>query len=442
MSQNQPIEMNLCHDWRGKPIIPFKYYVARPTPPLSELAKFFCFGQLPIELQFRIFQLCHASTLFTLMQTSSAIRTEAKKLFWSQRDTWYRCDSGYLTVMGGSPGPSPTCTKFSNHVQQLDILFTGLWTEFTQARPYSQIRSAVVPAYYLEWQRMSASEKMTTFWKTLKKRLPSVKRVVLSDHFPIEQQGYKDTRTPIAPEYAALIRACPPSFDLEVFVCLTDTVRVQYDDIDRLYKLVKGPEALWELVEDDFQRKLVKQGPKQFEGPVGAYQRLTHEKDLVTSQARGLRQLSMDLYIKYEFANDPDIYVCPKTTGCGAPFSTLKEWKRHVLTERHDIILTQLLRNTEYTVSPTMPVDALDEYTAAVRTRDNLWTKFEERCENYQKMWGEEGSSKRRQYELTFLAQLELDPEWEGSEPAKKCYVWENLQGNMDVSVEQMMARL
>lgn len=272
MSGEQALDLNLCHDWRGKPIIPFKYFVSRSTPPANVLNNFFGFGKLPVEIQFRVVKFCDAPTLFHLMHTTSTLRTEAKKYFWSQPDMWYRSDSFLVTNMLGSPGPDFYCSQFMENVQQLDILFTSLWDYFKEPDADVQIRTAVVPSNSLQWGRMTASDKMVTFWSTIKTRFPSIKKVVLSDHYPVEKYPNNHLRTPVEPQFAALVRACPASFNLEVFVCLTNWAQFIYDDTDRLYKVQDSEEVSWELIDDDFRRKVVERGPKQFEGVVGQFQ--------------------------------------------------------------------------------------------------------------------------------------------------------------------------
>lgn len=278
MSGEQAVDLMLCHDWRGKPIIPFRYFVSRSTPPANALSNFFGFAELPVEIQFRVVKFCDGPTLFDLMHTTSALRSEAKKCFWSQPDVWYRCDSFSITNMHFRPGPELYCPRFAEHVQQLDILFTNLKNLFEEPDEdiqlaYGDIQQASLSSHVLEWKpTTSTSEKTAHFWSTIKKRFPSIKRVVLSDHYPIETYPGNHLGITWEPEFAAVVRACPSSFNLEVFVCLTNWVNFTYDETDRLYRLQPSEEISWELVDDDFQRKIMERGPKQFEGVVGQYQ--------------------------------------------------------------------------------------------------------------------------------------------------------------------------
>jgi hypothetical protein len=430
MSLNHHIDSNTCLDWRGKPIIPFKYYVAKSDAHCSGLNTFHCYTELPIELQLRVLGFCDAPSLFRLMHTCSATRIEAKKLFWSQGDTWYRCESSWLTRMGGMPGPSVSCTKFSRHVQQLDVLFTTLWDDFEGPEMSPRTRKASLPAYYALWQSMTPADKMNAFWITLNQRFPSVRRVVLSDHFPINQPG--NYRFPQNPKYAALVRACPPEFSIEVFLCLTDWANFHFDDEDRLYQLGNSSEVSWELVDGNFTRNIVSSGLKHCAGPIGAFQKLNFIKRQLRDEAGGMRKIMMDKWIKYELPSSHRAYSCPLET-CHTVSPTLKAWETHVLTERHDIIGVSLSRNVEYRLSPTLPPEVLAAHTSKVEALDCAWTELEEQFGRQRLIWGEPGSSKRRQYEMTFLAQLELDPDWEQPEP-KKCFIWRTLQEVMDIS--------
>lgn len=278
MSEEHAVDLKLCHDWRGKPIIPFKYFVSTSTsaPPTNVLTSFIGFAQLPTEIQFRVIKFCDAPTLFHLMRTTSALRSEAKKYFWSQPDIWYRCDSFVLTNMLGSLGPDLYCPHFAENVQQLDVLFTNLKAHFEEPGGNVQLPSAAVPSNTppnrVEWRCLTRSDKIASFWSTIKKRFPSIKKIVLSDHYPVETYPDNHLGSPCEPLFAAVVRACPPSLNLDVYVCLTNWVRYLYDEIDRLYKLQDSEEIAWELVDDDFRRKMVDRGPKRFEGVVGQYQ--------------------------------------------------------------------------------------------------------------------------------------------------------------------------
>lgn len=150
----------------------------------------------------------------------------------------------------------------------------------------------------------------------------------------------------------------------------------------------------------------------------------------------------MNVWIKHKFANDPAIYVCPHDP-CATPFSTLKEWKRHVLTEKHDIY-EGCIENQH--LSEALLLALSEEFFDDANPDQDLLNTMKTFMEDYKAarhgvneqvleqrhLWGEKGSSKRRQYELAFLAQLELDPQWEGSLPVKNCFIWEELQRDMD----------
>lgn len=93
---------------------------------------------------------------------------------------------------------------------------------------------------------------------------------------------------------------------------------------------------------------------------------------------------------------------------------------RHVgctVNERHGV-------PSEYQYSRSL-VEKVDVYNTDALT--NLEAQFA----NHQALWSVEGSSGRTEYEQAFLAQLELDPEWSGAEPVRRCFTWLNVRRDM-----------
>lgn len=155
------------------------------------------------------------------------------------------------------------------------------------------------------------------------------------------------------------------------------------------------------------------------------------------NRARAKRHVLMNIWIKHKLANDPVIYVCPHYP-CATPFSTLKEWSRHVLEEKHDIY-EGYIEDKHSRPSENLGFDEANIEQDLRRAMQTFMDDYEltrsgvsDQLLAQQQLWGEEGSSKRRQYELAFLAQLELDPQWEGSKPVKNCSTWKLLQSEMD----------
>lgn len=75
-----PIDWSLHANDLGEILIPFACYV-QLDPRHHAHEGFPAFAQLPIKLQFHILGFCDSTTFFQLMQTSAALRNEAKKLF-------------------------------------------------------------------------------------------------------------------------------------------------------------------------------------------------------------------------------------------------------------------------------------------------------------------------------------------------------------------------
>jgi hypothetical protein len=123
----KPLDFNLHYTVHGEPCVPFKLYV-KPELTGSSCSAFPQFCLLPVEIQLRVIYFCDSSTLFQLMQTSSIMRAEAKKLFWSYPNAWY-CVDGTWLYDAGYTGDTEHDIDFLACVKQLDVSLEYLGPE-------------------------------------------------------------------------------------------------------------------------------------------------------------------------------------------------------------------------------------------------------------------------------------------------------------------------
>lgn len=127
------------------------------------------------------------------MSGSSKLRIEASKLFWAQPNVYYLLKD-YFLLRGGDPDFKVHDSSFLASVQRVEVEFTRF----------------LLP--HLRGVSMDDRRKIAgAFWKTVKKRVPNVKSVV------INQADYR-TRDFLHLELQALLETCPPTIDASALV--------------------------------------------------------------------------------------------------------------------------------------------------------------------------------------------------------------------------------
>jgi hypothetical protein len=126
------LNWELCATIDGEIRTHFRNHV-RPGPRSlhTSISSFSRFLHLPVELQQHILSFCDGTTLFQLMRASSATRTEAVKLFWSEPNTRYFI-AGFWLFAGGFSGYTYANLEALKCVQHIQVDFDSspsiLWT--------------------------------------------------------------------------------------------------------------------------------------------------------------------------------------------------------------------------------------------------------------------------------------------------------------------------
>jgi hypothetical protein len=82
----EPLDFTIPITFEGQFFKQFHQHIYSRNSTTSE-GSFHHYADLPAELQLQVIQLCDAPTLFQLMHTSHDLRTEPKKLFFTDPRT-------------------------------------------------------------------------------------------------------------------------------------------------------------------------------------------------------------------------------------------------------------------------------------------------------------------------------------------------------------------
>lgn len=174
----RPLDFSLHSTRQGELSVPFPRHVRRFDPAASN-ASFRHFAKLPVELQLRIFHFCDPATVFRLMHTSHYMRTEAKKLFFSDPEAWYHVDAGWL-LRGGYAAHTEYNLEFLACVERLNVDFGWMtertWMTQEGSSEWGGTEEEAVAAAF-----GGMDECMRDFWRAIQYRLPKLQHIILSD---------------------------------------------------------------------------------------------------------------------------------------------------------------------------------------------------------------------------------------------------------------------
>ncbi|KAH8698077.1 hypothetical protein GQ44DRAFT_733407 [Phaeosphaeriaceae sp. PMI808] len=314
-------DLHMTMKWEKR--IPFASYVQATSTITKDLighdAPSFRFDKLPPELQLRILNSCSARTLFQLMRVSSALRIEASKLFWANPNAYFLVGADWL-LDGGYPGYQCLDLAFLHRVQNVEIEYCP--STNNDIYPRLDERSNV------------QQDRVATFWGSLKRIFPQVKRVVINQN---GEAGIWRGDHPVPRPLQILIQACPLAIQVSALV-----VEIQYPPIASTSSTTL-PTNQWQrsIYQLTAENKLVQlesrhsktiiMPTRQFIGPVGKFERLRHQFSMLELQLYSLQALAIEALDRHYFdSGNNNPFSCPLRT-CNAYFRKAGEWTIHAV---------------------------------------------------------------------------------------------------------------
>lgn len=257
----------------GEQLVPFHLCVQPSAVQIcssSQISSFPQFGKLPAELQLRILALCSAPTLFQAMRVSSTLRIEASKIFWAAPDTYFYTEDWRLLEGGSHPDHICHDLPFLAHVQNVEVEYhDGADNKIGPLRKFVPGEPRIMDIRH---------DLVRDFWKSLKKRFPNVKRVVINKHW--ESPPHRKDTKPVLWCLEILVRSCPPEIEASAFILEEKSLLIDASTTTPRLKKWQRPlyqptaDGGWEKVSSDWNRKTILMPMKRFQGLVGEFERL------------------------------------------------------------------------------------------------------------------------------------------------------------------------
>jgi hypothetical protein len=407
-SQPRDLDQAVYMTSSGEERTPFHIYVSPSSIRRDESQQdmaFSKFNQLPAEIQLHTVAMCSVSTLFQLMHTSSKFRTEASKLFWGQRATYFLAEAEWL-IDGAYPGQSFWDMAFLANVQNVELEY----------QPVISQRICI----YGHGTQVIRHDLIDTFWATLTNCFPNIQKVILNQSKGSYSQ--EDDKEPFPLALQRLLQACPQSIECSLLYVelkpqsvtgippwrtnLWQRCLFQYTDDRGLLKT--EPERI---------RRTILMPPRQFKGPIGNYMGLryqAHKK--IPLQRLGLWPLMVEALDRYHFDEERDEpFSCP-LPGCTAYFSQAGEWSVHAA-EVHYRERTRLLE-----ILPSNDVGA--DLKERNQVLDRKTKQIQEKFGIIREAWISGDEVAQEEIRRLWIEQLHNDAAWETQETGIKSQLW------------------
>lgn len=341
------------------------------------------------------------------MQVSSAMRVEARKLFWSCPDAWYWVD-GHWLLAGGFPGHAHHAIDFLAHIEQVEVDFNNIKTlreDWEAEICRNHVGEPVAPSQGVE-------DRIRDFWQTLQHRLPRATNVVVSESRP-RRAGESPPH-----DFKVMVEMCHAGISASASffkMAAGNTHRLERS----LWRRARGDASTaggWEKISPTWTRQSILLPPKEFRGPVGAYERVLYKSRRYCLQKWAEQRLLIEAIERHHFHERHEPFDCFHPE-CNAQFGLPGEWTLHAIDSGH----------SPSAVPPDEVKASFDQHKnmlEQMQKQDVAWGRVKEDR-------GEDGSKRRHNAEQAFLHQLDHDPLYAHGKPARECSTWVMYTRNM-----------
>jgi hypothetical protein len=396
----------------GEEQVPFHSYVqgrsTETSMPLHD-STFPQFSTLPTELQNHILFMCSARTLFQVMQVSSALRAEASKLFWSNPGAYFLVSADWL-IDGAYPAYTDLDLDFLPYVQNLVVKYSG--TTYWKLCAHNDGIVTVRP------------EQIAAFWKSMSKRCPSVKRVVVDKNSL--SPSWRNESQPVSRAVRMLLQSAPSSIHTSAFIvektAYTPAVHSSSTPTTTsfqrsLYRPSLGD--MWAPVSSFQPWKTIVPPAKQFNGPVGRFTQLDYDTAITKLQRDGIWPLMVEALDRHHFdMGNHEPFSCPSPT-CDVYFQEAGQWTVHAAESHYR---DWVVGDRFSTLPSKLRVEFEEREKAFARKRAEIRRRFR----GIKDEWRLGGIEKQREVKRAWMEQFQEDKAWDAGPAPEESVIWQS----------------
>jgi hypothetical protein len=351
------------------------------------------------------------------MRVSSALRIEAKKLFWGDPDTYYLIKSDWI-FDGAHPGNTHYEQLFFPYVQNIEV----------EHHNYTDDKIALLQ---LDGESDIQYNAVRDFWNTLRRKFPRLKNVIFN------QNGcsisYRKHNGIISYCLRILIESCPPNIDVsvdvleyEIPVFENNAIALPTNIWQRSLYQQPTVDGEWRKAKPNPNRKTILIPTRRFNGPVGEFENIGCMGTRLYLQYVAIIFLVVEAIDRHYFDKEkPEPFSCLES-GCDVYFEKAGQWTLHALRAHHLYMLMPVTeRVPEYLVA-ILPKELGEKFrrheNKVIGRMQDLSTEIERMSDK----WNEEGGKKRRDIESRWIDQLENDETWNTGTEARESKLWKH----------------
>jgi hypothetical protein len=349
------------------------------------------------------------------MQVSSVLRAEASKLFWANPKAYFLISADWL-IDGADSAYTYCDLSFLPYIQNVLIDY------------HMGIESKICPMH--DQTMVVRPERIAAFWKNLIKRCPNVKRVVIDQNWLSHSWRKESQRVPRAARI--LIHSSPSYIQTSAFIVEetenSPTAHSASTPSDPVYqRSLYRPSAgggVWAPVKVARPWKVILPPAKQFNGPVGKYEKLDYDSTLTLLQRNGLWSLMVEALDRHHFdMGNTKPFLCP-SSNCDAFFQKAGEWSVHAAKSHYNDWVT----GDRFRILPKELKVEFEEFEKAVdRKGDEIRRISNDIRDNWK-----QGGRKQREIERGWMEQLENDVAWNTGTTPNESRLWRNFVREME----------
>jgi hypothetical protein len=415
----RPLDMSLRSTSEGELQIPLSHFVLPAIPTESSSRGFPRVLRLPAELQLRIISFCDNQTLFHLMHTSSYMRSEAKKLFFSNSNTWYCVNADWIS-RGCFPGDARHDMEFLSMVEQLKVQFRRMDADYWLRKHH--ITGDTVKEFQYEFEEEDrAVERLEQcfedFWQRLHASFPGVVRV------KVKCKDFFGTPRKQPPEiFKKLARSC--RYNTKVSFSLIKTLG---------HRLGQAERSIWHQSSDtttsnvtnEWEERINDPEPrvmlpvKTFRGPFGAYEYMIHQRVQYHQLGHTIMVMLIAAVKRQHFCGQLSPFRCPAPS-CSAWFNLPGEFTTHMISYS---------QHREHIVPPEHCRSLFAEANTRLET---LKTDENKAHEAFGRLWSQTDTEKWIATEAAAVQQIASDPLYALKEPGYESYIMDKALDALD----------